>query len=368
VGRFFPIPCRQRSGARNHKASSGPAVDCRRAAFTLTELVTAVAILALVLSFAGIIFKVSINANRLASANAENMRKLRAITDMLNADFRGIRDDAPMLVLFERDPNQPGRRFDRIMFFADGDFQSAQMYDDAGPNESGDRFLTGNAARIYYGQAATAAAADPVNVPPAGGLLCRRQHILSAEPGLDRWPDANDIAESFTALAANNETYEHDSMTLSQWKAVDANDFRQITAACLDSHPMVDPSDSDTIHRLMCEGMGSFSVQWAYWDDPGGGTEDRLVWFPDEDPDGDGDTADSHFDINGSDTIGAFFNLPGLIAFGDWGDAARPEYRGGVNFPQSFYPKALKFTFRLYDSKGVLEDGRQFTHIVYLER
>ena len=29
-------------------------------------------------------------------------------------------------------------------------------------------------------------------------------------------------------------------------------------------------------------------------------------------------------------------------------------------------PKALKFTFTLYDSKGILKNGRQFTHIIYI--
>jgi prepilin-type N-terminal cleavage/methylation domain-containing protein len=31
-------------------------------------------------------------------------------------------------------------------------------------------------------------------------------------------------------------------------------------------------------------------------------------------------------------------------------------------------PKALKFTFTLYDSRGIIEGGRTFTHIVYLGR
>ncbi|GAG60925.1 unnamed protein product, partial [marine sediment metagenome] len=31
-----------------------------------------------------------------------------------------------------------------------------------------------------------------------------------------------------------------------------------------------------------------------------------------------------------------------------------------------YWPKALKFTFTLYDSKGILEKSRTFTHIVYL--
>ena len=29
--------------------------------------------------------------------------------------------------------------------------------------------------------------------------------------------------------------------------------------------------------------------------------------------------------------------------------------------------RALKFTFTLYDSKGIIKEGRTFTHIVYLD-
>ena len=31
------------------------------------------------------------------------------------------------------------------------------------------------------------------------------------------------------------------------------------------------------------------------------------------------------------------------------------------------FPKALKFTFVLRDSNGVFDDGKTFTHIVYLD-
>ena len=29
-------------------------------------------------------------------------------------------------------------------------------------------------------------------------------------------------------------------------------------------------------------------------------------------------------------------------------------------------PLAYKFTFMIYDSKGIIKDGKQFTHIVYV--
>ena len=30
------------------------------------------------------------------------------------------------------------------------------------------------------------------------------------------------------------------------------------------------------------------------------------------------------------------------------------------------YPEAIKFTFTLYDSKGIIKTGRRFEHIVYI--
>ncbi|MHC4573629.1 MAG: PulJ/GspJ family protein, partial [Planctomycetota bacterium] len=62
-------------------------------AFTTIELVVAVGILAMVLSFAGVIFKISVESQRAAAANAEIMQKLRTITSQLSADFKGLRKD-----------------------------------------------------------------------------------------------------------------------------------------------------------------------------------------------------------------------------------------------------------------------------------
>ncbi len=64
-----------------------------RRAFTLIELVVSLGILAVVLSFAGMIFRVSIDSHRIALANAEIMQKLRVIAEQLNADFQGLRHD-----------------------------------------------------------------------------------------------------------------------------------------------------------------------------------------------------------------------------------------------------------------------------------
>ncbi len=64
--------------------------------FTLIELVVAIALLAMVLGFSGLIFKTCIEAHRTAGANSEIMQKLRAITDQLNRDFKGLQKDTPL--------------------------------------------------------------------------------------------------------------------------------------------------------------------------------------------------------------------------------------------------------------------------------
>ncbi len=307
-------------------------------AFTLIELIVAVALLVIVLLFAGTIFKVSIGAYRVAVANAEMMQKLRAITDQLNADFKGLRKDTPLLIWFEKDsvPN----RYDQIMFFADGDFQSIQLYNKSPgePDDGGDTLVRGNIARIHYGHAQSLDPADgmikdPILLKDEDRLLARRRHILTTNFSL--WPDPNDLAMTIF-FDGRNEVYEHDRLSLAQWKIVDGIAYgKEIIPACFVFRPYVDVGDSSTFHKLLCEGVGSFAVQWAYWD-----SSNELSWFPETNTD---------FTAN---PFGIYFNIPGSIS--GW-------------FPGGDIPPALKFTFRLYDSKGIIKEGRTFTHIVYLD-
>jgi prepilin-type N-terminal cleavage/methylation domain-containing protein len=88
-------------------------------AFTLIELVVAIAILVMLISFAGVIFKVSINSHRTAQATAEIMQKLRAITDQLNSDFKDFRKDG-YLSFRSAGPNianPPRRIFEQTGYF-----------------------------------------------------------------------------------------------------------------------------------------------------------------------------------------------------------------------------------------------------------
>jgi len=91
---------------------------------------------------------------------------------------------------------------------------------------------------------------------------------------------------------------------------------------------------------------------------------------PEVDPDGDGDLADTHFFLTEPNRVpGVLYPYPpnGLVNMNT------------INYPRTQVDeahfnnipglgRALKFTFTLYDSKGIIKKGMTFTHIVYLDK
>ena len=339
-------------------------------AFTIVELLVAVGVFAVILSFASVIFRVSIDAHRTAMANAEIMRKLRAITDQLNADFKGLRKDGEIFVAWVAKPvSNPAykdndldgfERFDRIVFFANGDFQSY------GANP----MIRGNIVRICY------MIAKKGDVRPEGQnrtkrVLARTQHILTADPALAGFLDPNNFTDA--QWYEWNNRYEYDNIALEAWKRIPSQGKIYILSVISDVKvgtsgvseqirgAMVEPTDPNSIDMLLCEGVAEFKIQG--WNDA------RQRWVPEVDPDGDGNPADTHFFLTDPNrTPGVLYPYPPF---------------GGVSINNISYPRqqvdeahfnaipglgrALKFTFTLYDSKGIIEQGRTFTHIVYLD-
>jgi prepilin-type N-terminal cleavage/methylation domain-containing protein len=355
-----------------------------RRGFTLVELVVAIGVMAMVVVFAGTVFKASIAAYRVATAQAEIMQKFRAITDQLNNDFRGLRKDAPMFIWFQLDPNDSNKRLDQIMFFADGDFQSTGQW--------ANKTIVGNLARIQYGYAQsidprTKSLNDPLNLRSYDRILARRQQISSADTDLNSWPDPSNFINTFNSY--NNDSYEYDSISLSQWQAL-TNDLtngpanvNQIINVCFGSRPTVDLTNASTLHLLMAEKVGSFSVQWSYEYEyeVSGKLFVESYWWPSIDPVSDGNPADSDFGSSGIkmnlNPFGFYFNTVGPPAptnsyWFPYSGAQGVYYPGGSASPPNLitdkpvFPQALKFTFTLYDSQGVFKDGQTFTHIVYL--
>jgi len=345
-------------------------------AFTLVELMVAVGILAIVLSFAGVIFNAGIDTHRIALANAEIMQKLRAITAQLDADFQGLRKDGEIFVTWvavdmDKGPLLPEdindcdldgyERFDRIMFFGDGDFQSYQ----AAP------MIRGNTARICY----MLARKGPVKAeaqPRAERTLARTQHILT--PGLPRFDPASFTSDADWDLWNNR--YEYDNTSLAEWKHIPWADKQDMLAVITDVNvdtsavlpdfrgANVDTADPGTIHMLLCEGVGEFKIQGWY--------DAQRRWVPEVDPDDDGPaTGPSDFFLSTPGRVpGVLYPNPpyGIIEI-NWRGYPRSPAMNQTNFNTIVgLGRALKFTFTLFDSKGIIKQGRTFTHIVYLDK
>jgi prepilin-type N-terminal cleavage/methylation domain-containing protein len=353
-------------------------------AFTMIELLVAVGILAIVISFAGVIFKVSINAHRTAIANAEIMQKLRAITNQLNADFKGLRKDGEIFMIWMASPVPAAgykdsdldgyERFDRIMFFADGDFHSYKV----------NPMVRGNVARICYILARQGGIrAQWQNRTKR--ILARTQHILTADPALAGFLDPDNFSDA--QWYQWNNRYEYDKMSLEAWKIIPWQNKADMLSVITDIRignntvneqfrgAMVDPADPNSIHMLMCEGVGEFMIQGWY--------DAQQRWVPEVDPDGDGDLTDTHFFLVDSNSVpGVLYPFPteGAVVLGGefYCDL---DTQQGIDKFQALQAllneerfgeipglgRALKFTFTLYDSKGIIKEGRTFTHIVYLD-
>ncbi|NQT01760.1 MAG: type II secretion system protein [Planctomycetes bacterium] len=343
--------------------------------FTLIELLVAIGILAIVMSFVSVIFKVSIGAHRTAIANAEIMQKLRAITNQLNTDFKGLRKDGEIFVVWVakpltttdyKDNDLDGyERFDRIMFFADGDFQSYKV----------NPAVRGNVARICYMIARNGNSRAEVQ-DRTERVLARSLHILTADSSLADFPDPNSLSD--TQWYDWNNRYEYDKISLEAWKKIPWDDKINILSATTDIQVEdssvnmavrgveVDPTDANSIHMLLCEGVGEFKIQGWY---------DALQqWIPEVDPDGDGDLADTHFFLNDpNEAPGVLYPAPnGRVRIYDNDDNDFGYPRDQIDEAHfNAIPglgRALKFTFTLYDSRGIIENGMTFTHVVYLDK
>ncbi len=265
--------------------------------FTLIELVVAIALLSMVLGFSSVIFKTCIEAYRTAGANSEIMQKLRAITDQLNSDFKGLQKDGYLILHCEEINRREylnsipaDFRADRLYYFSTGDFQSWFEPD-----------IRSNIARVYFGH-------------DADSLDFLSDRIVS------KWNLARDVL----LITPGVSRIDCDPNSYAYYKANPI--ITQTLAKNLVNGVSADiQSDPNNIRRLMCQSVGEVVVEWT------DANTTLLRWLPD----------------------------PNTIPSGKvWTPA----------MPRQLWPRALKFTFTLYDSKGIIKNGRTFTHIIYLER
>jgi prepilin-type N-terminal cleavage/methylation domain-containing protein len=290
-----------------------PKRDEPRFGFTLVELVVAIGIMALVILFAGTVFKSSINSYRIASAQAEIMQKFRAITQQLDSDFQGLQKDGYLILYSENLLNRteyPGAplgsfRSDRLYFFSTGDFQS--WYDPT---------VRSNIARIYLGHERHSIFDSTIYVNR--WRLAHDTLLLSTAAS---WPDVNDVNYAWCQVHPTEIT----------------NNANAMFSNLPDTPDINIADDPNTIRRLFCENAGQFKIEWA---DGSIDPNSAIAWF-------------------------GLGNQKGIIIeSGVAGSNYNAEWQPSIS--ADLWPKALKFTFTLYDSRGVFKDGQTFTHIVYL--
>lgn len=355
-------------------------------AFTIVELLVAMTLVVILVALSSVIFAAAVRAHRTADSTIEISRRAEVIAEQLLSDVRGLRKDAPLAIRFERDP-ATGRHYDQILFFANGNFQTINRY--------ADKTVWGNLSRIYYGHAwevnYTAGTflkgyRPNVGALPSSDLLSRRAHVLTSDLELTLFPDPENFVDTFVPSANNR--LEYDRLALTHWKNLMRNtqnatalllrNFFNERDMVLTGRPMIDMTQAQkaqTLHLLLSEHISEFKVQWAYKSQDLLNPETGLPlpenafagvrWWPSEDPAGNGSVS-SDFQSMGANEFGVYFQLPGGTAMMDWFNAAGCK-TGGFIFRQDFFPRALKFTFTVYDEKGLFPDGRTFTQIVTVE-
>lgn len=272
-----------------------------RKAFTLMELIVSLGILAIMMMFASTVFRVCINAQRMAVANSEIIQKLRVITDQLDADFRS------MLISYGgqlsiRTDSVTKMNSDSIAFFANGDFQSTRQY--------GGKTIVGDVASILYGSPDPNSYSRMPN--PQDRWLLRRQTILAPL-------DPNESTSSTTRKAieaASDWRGEYYCTTLEDWRLSPPYGSPEEW----DKRPTIDPTHLQTcLPMCLAKGVDNFTI----WYLPSGTAwqTGKIPWY-------------RSTDTTGSKSIAA--------------------------------PRAIKFEFTLYDSRGIIRNGRTFSHIVLL--
>lgn len=358
-------------------------------AFTIIELLVAMALLVLMLGLSGMVFQTTVEAHRTAGASVEITRRLRAITDQLNTDFRGLRKDgefflawraAPELdennvIIDENGDTIPDNyiKFDRIVFFADGDFQTYRPQNTTTLGVT--KQVSGNLARISYMHAKKSDGTKAELISNRKRrILARTEHIVTADIDLPLFPDPADLIvgtwDPTVFDTANYSNYEYQTMSMADWTNISnpaslyvqaKSDIMTILTDVLDilsignsagvttGGPVVETDNPATYHNYFSEGVADFGIQ--IWD------EINQRWYPQIDPNGDGDYSDSDYPLDGSEISQTVVN--GRLTFDENGFTDLVS-NGGVG-------QALKFTFTLYDSHGVFPNGKTFTHIVLID-
>ena len=368
-------------------------------AFTLIEILVALALVAIMLAISTVVFKKAVETQRVSSATAEISSKLNVITAQLKRDLDGIRKDSEIVIVWRpglAKENGELPRFDVMMFYTQGSFETFDSYDYADGNNVINGTIKGNLARVTYGLAdipnGTSGVIKPELQPPAKRMLYRNMHVVTNydvdNDGKSMPYDFNSPSFHFSPseFLRHNVENEYDEIGPSEWMSIPLNDKMDIwtiitdvevqdpnlpsvgvTPGTAETGILIDMQTPKTLHNLLCRGVGQFKIQGWYYD-----TATKGRWVPEVDPDGDGNYSDSDFYTSGATSID-YNELPGVIYprvihklnNGLSVDSESLVIGNFNNIPG--LGRALKFTFTIYDSEGVIADGKTFTYIAYLD-
>ncbi|RKY23285.1 MAG: hypothetical protein DRP79_09440, partial [Planctomycetota bacterium] len=209
-------------------------------------------------------------------------------------------------------------RADRLYYFSTGDFQSWFNSN-----------IRSNIARIYFGHDGISIS-NP-DIPASEWYLARDVQLIT--PGIFDINDCNGLSYANFKADVGGTIADADSL--------------------LNVGIPIDIRSHDDIRSLLCENVGEMKIEWTdgtKYPDP----DNSLAWFGFEMPRKDGAPPDipPNPDYNG---IEVKTTSPPIYYRASWTPSNR-----------AYWPRALKFTFTIYDSKGIFDEGKTFTHIVYL--
>ena len=340
------------------------------------EMMVAVSITVLMMMATSVVFKSAGAAAGKANAYSEMMQQVRALCRQLENDFKGLRPDMPMAVIFEGhtndigdsdpdrgDPDEPLKvvRYDRIVFFANGDFQT----NDYNTNDS----ISGNIARIFYGQAEDLPPIPPELAEPPRQILTRRFNIMTAnQKNWTGFANTLPVDIDFNPMDYCSSTQEwknfldfHTNYETNFFVDDPAYGFSIIRRSIIEDLADYIEGTEGMQRIYMLPDVTDFKIE--FWGQPQLPSDPTWRWFP---------FSTELYSFCQTATGGplrgyAFcWNTPKPVSFPMDIDGIRWFWLD-ANLGQA--PKAIRFTFTLYDrNRRYYPEGRTFTYIVKLPR
>ncbi len=353
----------------------------QKKAFTIVELLVAMGLLAVMMAVSAMVFAYAVRAQRAAAATSEIMSRVQALTQQLSGDLNGLRKDGEFLIVWQPAEQVDSKgaivpneyiSLDRLFLFSSGNAQTFNEQETTTVNVF--KRISSNLSRVCYSfdnKFLVNKLPDPV---VENRLFCRVRHLVTADAEMPAFP--NVAGWNPVTFASDEYKLEYQTMSINEWWNIPnlpgtptKDEILSIvlnagvgSSSIKNGGPNINLSDSKTLHNLFSQGIGQFHVQiWR---------ADLNRWFPEFDPNGDGNFGDSDYLTNGALIATANNIKPAELTLrgmknksGDVDHLYYVSENPSIELP---FTQALKFTFTVYDSNGFFKDGKTFTHIVYL--